>query len=361
MFIQAVDRRITTVLDQTEASFAHLEADAQAFVFPARVLLRGGKRMRARLAALGWQTVIPNTDPVQTPALITLGSALEFYQGSALVHDDVIDDADTRRSNPAVHRQFATLARKTSFVGDPDVLGRNSAILLGDLLMSLADAEFMEAQESAPGDARQQWTSMCQEVAFGQYLDLQASTAPLPSEGDAKGYESAIERALTVIRHKSAHYSVAHPVVVGALLAGATPALVESLWEFGEVLGEAFQLRDDELGIFGDPQITGKPAGDDVAEGKRTPLVLLALSMTHGAEHGLLKASLGERALSPTAVEQIRTILIDCGARDRHEDLIRQRRDEAIQLLEKLRRQGTDSSVLLELSGVTDALTVRNF
>ncbi|WP_438940543.1 polyprenyl synthetase family protein [Jiangella anatolica] len=281
----------------------------------AAAFLSGGKRLRPTFCYWGWRAAggSPSDE-----ALVTAGAALELFQASALVHDDLIDASDTRRGLPSVHRRFATLHRDAGWQGDPDAFGAAAAILLGDMLLAWSAEVFDQA--TVPGErlraARTVFDRMRTEVGGGQYLDMleQVSGGGLPG-GQA-------DRARTVIRYKSAGYSVQHPLVIGGALAGAPEPLLASYRRFGLALGEAFQLRDDVLGVFGDPDRTGKPTGDDLREGKRTLLVAYALERATPAQAALVSARLGDPSLDLDGVTALRSVLVDTGALDRVEALV---------------------------------------
>lgn len=283
------------------------------FLAPARTLAGAGKRTRALLIAAGSEALGGTDAPIHA------GTAAELYQISALVHDDIIDESHTRRGLPAAHRTFADSHHTRHLTGDGDVFGIKSGILLGDFLLSLAalEAERAEARDNdALARARSIFHSMTAETAFGQYLDLRAEFTAL--NDDAK---TAITSSLLVLRHKSARYSVELPLMVGGALAGATDDDLTLLSEIGRPLGIAFQLRDDELGIFGSPKETGKPAGGDITEGKRTVLLALIRSMASDADRAFVDSTLG-RTLEAADVETIKSIALRSGAFSAHENMI---------------------------------------
>ncbi|RIQ28147.1 polyprenyl synthetase family protein [Jiangella rhizosphaerae] len=281
----------------------------------AAAFLSGGKRLRPTFCYWGWRAA--GGDPADD-ALVTIGAALELFQASALVHDDLIDASDTRRGLPSVHRRFAALHRDSGWQGDPDAFGAAAAILLGDMLLAWSAEVFDHA--AVDGDrlraARTVFDRMRTEVGGGQYLDMleQVSGGSLPG-GQA-------DRARTVIRYKSARYSVEHPLVIGGALAGAPEPLLASYRRFGTALGEAFQLRDDVLGVFGDPAQTGKPTGDDLREGKRTLLIAYALERASADEAALVGSLLGDPALDLDGVTALRRVLVGTGALARVEALV---------------------------------------
>lgn len=299
----------------------------------ATTLLSGGKRMRAVLAAtglaLGVEDPAEREEVIAGPTAARLGAALELYQASALAHDDVIDAAETRRGLPAAHRAMASLHAGRGWRGSSSDFGSSAAILLGDLLLSAAGREAGSALAASGADpaarvaAREAFDAMTEEVAVGQFLDLRGEALPLPAPGEDATAAAALMRdqALEVVLRKSARYSVASPLLIGALLAGLSPASAEhaQLTRFGEEVGIAFQLRDDVLGVVGDPATTGKPAGDDLREGKRTVLLATVWGRTDEAGRGLLREVLTHRGAPAARVSEAVELLRSCGALEDHE------------------------------------------
>lgn len=312
---------LQTVVDD----FSHVSREAADFTAPAVSLISGGKRTRARLAHFAWRCAGGHDSH---HAIVAAGAALELFQAAALIHDDVIDDAPTRRGAPAAHRVFSRMHRASGWLGDSTQYGHSASILVGDLLLAISQGMMAKAVQAAPvpSPANAVYSQMCAEVALGQYLDI---TAAAHGPTDSR----ALERSFVVVRHKSARYSVERPLVLGATLAGGGVDLIDSLSALGEPLGEAFQLRDDELGVFGDPAITGKPAGDDLAEGKLTPLILLGCEMAGPADSAFVRKNLGDRGITSSTVDRIRRILRDSGALSRHEDMITERYQRAVSLI----------------------------
>lgn len=322
---------------------------------PGRALLAGGKRSRALLCYAGHLAAGGARDVTRADPVVDAAAALELFQLAALVHDDVMDGADTRRGLPAAHVALADTLRGSDLSGDPDAFGFSGAILLGDLLLATSSYVMDDARaavDTAAGRAaRRIYDHMCAEVAAGQYLDVRAAATPLSVDP-----EGALDRALTVLRHKSARYSVEHPLALGAALAGAEPSFVEGLRLLGAPLGEAFQLRDDELGVFGDPLVTGKPAGDDLREGKRTALLALTWAAASPAERTVLEDGVGDPALDPDGVERIREIIASSGARAAHERLIDERERAAADARQALELPDEPRAILEALS---EALVTR--
>ncbi|MGC5627119.1 polyprenyl synthetase family protein [Georgenia sp. Z1344] len=345
----AVDAATRTELEATLARLEGLTGRLDALVDPGRALLARGKRSRALLAyaghlAAGGPQEVDAPDPV-----VRAGAALELFQLAALVHDDVMDGADVRRGLPAAHVAISGTHREQRLDGDAVSFGVAGAILLGDLLLAASSASMDAARaavDAGPGaTARAIYDHMCAEVAAGQYLDVRAAATPLRTDPDG-----ALTRSLTVLRHKSARYSVEHPLALGAALAGGAPELVTGLRAVGEPLGEAFQLRDDELGVFGDPEVTGKPAGDDLREGKRTALLALTWSAAGPDERDEIEALVGDPALDAAGVDRLREVITSTGARAAHERLIDEREQAAGRALTDLALDDAPRQVLEALA-----------
>ena len=281
-----------------------------------REFVSGGKRLRAALCYWSWRAHGGNVaDDAARDTVLRVGAALELFQAAALVHDDVMDASDTRRGRPAVHRQFSEVHRAHGWSGPEAPFGDAVAIVLGDLALIASDRVFAAALNGAPqpagaslAHAREVFDRMRIEVTAGQYLDLLAQAQPWAAP------EEEERRARTIVRSKSARYSVEHPLTLGAALAGAGSQALALCREVGLPLGEAFQLRDDMLGIFGDPSVTGKPTGDDFREGKRTVLIARALAAADEPDRARLTRALGRRDLAEHDVEELRGVLRDTGA-----------------------------------------------
>jgi geranylgeranyl diphosphate synthase type I len=284
-------------------------------------VLRGGKRLRPAFGYWAYR----GAGGIDSDQVVAALAALELVHASALIHDDVIDSSDTRRGEPAVHRRFAHLHRDAGWQGDPAHFGGAAALLLGDLCLAWSD-EMLGGSGLDPhllSQARPVFDRMRTEVTVGQYLDVLAQATGEVSE----------HRATKVARYKSAKYTVERPMLFGAALAGAPPALTDAYSAYGLPLGEAFQLRDDILGVFGDPARTGKPAGDDLRQGKRTYLVAAALAAAGPADRAALRAGLGRPDLDPAGVARLQEIIRGTGALHRTEQRITELTDRALTAL----------------------------
>jgi geranylgeranyl diphosphate synthase type I len=246
--------------------------------------------------------------------VVAATSALEMVQASALIHDDLMDRSDTRRGEPAVHRRFERWHTERGWRGGAAAFGDSAAVLLGDLTLVWSDSLLHSSGVPVESLARARpvFDEMRAEVMVGQYLDVHAQAT-----GD-----TSLERAGKVARYKAAKYTVERPLLLGAALAGAPASLSAAYSAFGLPLGEAFQLRDDVLGVFGDPARTGKPAGDDLREGKRTYLVASAFAALSAADGKELDAGLGDQGMDDSGVARLREIISGSGALDRTEERI---------------------------------------
>ena len=336
---ERVDKALHEFLQRAVAPLAGISADLAPFgAVTEAFVMDGGKRLRPAFCYWGHRAA----GGADSDALVRAAASLELLQACALVHDDVIDSSDTRRGAPSVHRRFAAIHRRSDWHGDPEAFGSAAAILLGDLALIWADTMF--AESGLDVDALQRafgvWDAMRVEVMCGQYLDVVEQ---------ARGGGS-VERALRVARYKSAKYTVERPLHLGAALAGADDDVLDALSEFGLPIGEAFQLRDDLLGVYGDPAETGKPAGDDLREGKRTVLVAFAFEAANDAQRETLRRLLGDPALDEDGVTILRDVIDASGARERVERLIDERYDSAQRALQSPRLDAAAAETLRELA-----------
>ena len=335
--VDLVQKAIDDFLDEREPQLAAIAPELSPFVDYSRDLLRGGKRFRALFCYWGWQAVsgrVPGFDPLpdttggdQLQAAVRAASALEIFHAAALVHDDIIDNSDTRRGGLAAHRRFEAAHLDEGWTGDSARFGKSAAVLLGDLLLAWSEEAFDAAlrhltPEKARGvdagaAARAEFNRMRTEVMLGQYLDI------LDEQSWRSHPESELlSRAYRVIVYKSAKYSVEAPLVIGAAIGGGTVEELAALRAFGLPLGIAYQLRDDLLGVFGDPELTGKPSGDDLREGKRTVLIALARTGLPTNAARFLDELLGDRGLSETQVQMLQAAIRESGAVEQVERII---------------------------------------
>ncbi|MGI8668039.1 MAG: polyprenyl synthetase family protein [Jatrophihabitans sp.] len=313
---ERVTAELGRFIDQHTAALVSLHPDLEMLAEAVRAaVLDGGKRIRPTFGYWGWRSVQP-AGAAGELELVRAVASLELLQACALVHDDVMDCSDTRRGQPAAHVRFARLHQAHGWPGSAESFGNSGAILLGDLLLSWAEEMFTGAISLLPAEraaaAEREFDLMRTEVVAGQFLDVLAQT---------RGEFDPAE-ALRVIRFKTSKYTVQRPLLLGAAAAGGDPATLELLSGYGHALGEAYQLRDDLRGVFCDPAQTGKPAGDDLREGKRTLLVALAMQTADGRQGALLRAGVGNPELDQGQVEELRGVLRATGAPDRVEQRI---------------------------------------
>jgi len=308
-------------------------------------VLRGGKRLRPGFAYWGYR----GAGGVDSDQVVATVAALEFVQASALIHDDLMDRSDTRRGEPAMHRRFASQHRTQGWAGDAVGFGDAAAILLGDLCLTWSDELLHSAglDTATVARARPVFDEMRNEVIVGQYLDMLTQAT-----GD-----TSVERASKVARYKSAKYTVERPLLLGAALADATAEVKSAYSGYGLPLGEAFQLRDDVLGVFGDPTQTGKPAGDDLREGKRTYLVAATVEAAGAAERELLARRLGDPELDSAGVDQLRELITASGALARTERRIAELTETALTALAAADLVAEARQVLVELAAVATRRT----
>ncbi|HEU5111504.1 MAG TPA: polyprenyl synthetase family protein, partial [Micromonosporaceae bacterium] len=295
-------------------------------------VLAGGKRLRPVFAYWGWRGLARAGEPAE-PLLPALAS-LELLHAFALVHDDVMDDSDLRRGRLTAHRRLAADHAAAGRRGDPNRFGYSAAVLVGDLCLVWADRLMANGGVPALAEARGHYDQMRIDAVAGQYLDLL---------GDADPGAWSVERALRVARHKTASYTVHRPLRFGAALAGerarSAPrraAVLQAFDRYGVTVGEAFQLRDDLLGAFGDPRVTGKGAGDDLRTGKPTTLMMLARRMASRAQRRELdrEAAAAAGEAGEAAVARLAALLVDTGAAERVEAMIDQRVTTALAALD---------------------------
>ncbi|MER1995389.1 MAG: polyprenyl synthetase family protein [Arthrobacter sp.] len=326
----ALSADLEQFLDGQRAVLEEVSAESVPLLGAVHSLAKGGKRLRALLNYWGWRGA--GGGLLAEPA-IRSGLALELFQSAALIHDDIIDRSDTRRGAPSVHRHFSNRHAEAEWFLDGTHFGSSAAILAGDLCLALSEEAFASVGERAAFNtrARAVFNRMRTEVMAGQYLDILEEVV-----GPGHEPERAVVRARNILRYKSAKYSIEHPLAIGGALAGADDELLAGYSAFSLPLGEAFQLRDDVLGVFGDPAATGKPAGDDLREGKRTVLIAYALSSGSAAIRKLITEQLGRPDLTEGDVASLRSAIEESGALATTEALIAEHTEQAFSTLAAL-------------------------
>jgi geranylgeranyl diphosphate synthase, type I len=337
---EQVSRALAGFLGRQRAVLAGLDDGLAPGLDAISDLLAGGKRLRPAFCYWGWRAAggpapAAGSDHAESAGppgaadeeehILIAAAALELLHAGALVHDDVMDGSATRRGQPAVHRRFAAQHGAGGWRGSADSFGTSAAILLGDLLLGWSGELLRASGLPAAALRRGQLVldAMRTEMIAGQYLDLL---------GQAAG-TGTVASALRVVTYKSAKYTVEGPLLLGAALAGPGSRLAAGCSAYGIPLGVAFQLRDDVLGVFGDPAETGKPVTDDLREGKRTVLVALAADRADTAQARVLNRHLGDPRLGEAAAAQVRGVLTDTGALAECERMIRGSVREALAAL----------------------------
>ena len=312
--------RVDAILDQFLASQETLWSDADRRpVFDAvrHFVLDGGKRLRPTFLYWAWRGAAGDQS-ADDQAVLTVGAALELFHCFALIHDDIIDGSSRRRGTASLHESFAARHTQHGWRGDPARFGRNIALLCGDLCASWSDV--LVRQSGAPPDrsrAVQDLFALARaEAIAGECLDVIAQAS-----GDRES-RGALARALRVTRLKTARYSIVRPMQIGAALADAGQPLLSDYAAAGEPLGDAYQLRDDVLGVFGDPARTGKSAIDDLRQGKVTVLIAVAFARADRRQQRALRELFGRADLDATEAASIREIIVACGALDTIEQRI---------------------------------------
>ena len=335
--IARVDALLAQTLEENQQRWAPLQQDLHTIFEEIQALvLGGGKRLRPQFSHWGW--VAAGGDPAD-PESTHIGAAIELLHAAALFHDDVIDDADTRRSRQSTHKSFSENHFTNGWVGESRRYGEGSAILVGDITYVLSDS----LTNSLSVEARLIWHDLRLEMNIGQYLDVL---------GSARQTREIAEADL-ICRMKSAKYTIERPLHLGAVAAdpGRGSALMPMLSAYGLPLGDAFQMRDDILGAFGDTAITGKPVGGDFREGKPTPLLARACAAATTQQATVL-SMVGAPELSDGDISKIQQVVIETGALQAMEDVISANHSEAIGALKKSDMQGESFEALVHLADV---------
>ncbi len=315
---ERIDARIDVLLGDESARWSAVDADlAEPLRIMHQLVMAGGKRLRP--AFCHWAFVGAGGDP-DDALIVNAGAALELLHTFALIHDDVMDGSRRRRGLDTVHLAFESRHATGEWRGEGRRFGEGVAILVGDLAFVYADLLLV----GAPRAALDVFTDLRLEVNLGQYLDLL---------GTVRG-GVGIDQARRISQYKSGKYTIERPLHLGAALAGRLHELGPALSAYGGPLGEAFQLRDDLLGAFGDPSLTGKPVGEDLREGKPTALYAFAASAADGAAAKLLADRFGAPDLTAAEVEELQAVLEETGARGQVEDTIDRLVAEALTALD---------------------------
>lgn len=343
----AVTEQLRGYLADRRSAAAYIGTDYDVLIGALEeFVLRGGKRLRPAFAYWGYRAATPGPEDPVSDEVLRLFSALELLHACALVHDDVIDCSATRRGMPTAHVQFAELHRDRGWRGSAAQFGRSAAILLGDLSLVWADDVVAAAdlQSDARSRVQRVWSDIRTEVLGGQYLDIVAESSGA----------NCIATAMNVNTYKTASYTVSRPLQFGAAAAADRPDIQRAFHAIGNDLGVAFQLRDDVLGVFGDPVVTGKPSGDDLRSGKRTVLLAEAVERAERSDPAaaeLLRRSTGTE-LTDAQVRELCAVIESVGALTAVENRIDLLTRRALQTLEQATINAPARTGLTELAGL---------
>lgn len=309
------------LLQAERSRWAALDPDLDDVVHQVeRLVLAGGKRLRP--AFCHWGYVGAGGDP-HAEVLVDAGAAFELMHAFALFHDDVMDDAASRRGTPTTHVVYAEQHVQHAWGGEPRRFGEGIAILVGDLAFVYAD----QLMRDLTVEAWDIWNELRIELNIGQLLDVLGSVRN----------ERRLQQAERICRYKSGKYTIERPLHLGAVLAAPQRAaeLIPGLSAYGLPLGDAFQMRDDVIGVFGDEALTGKPVGGDLLEGKPTPLMARAVAAATPTQREVL-GLVGQRNLDASQVGRIQQVIVDTGALDQLEAHIVALADEAVNALDRV-------------------------
>lgn len=338
-FLARVQQELDSFCDKQSADFAGISEDLVTVVDFTRSLLKGGKRFRALFCYYAWSASLKDNPPNKTElaGIVGIAASLEMFHAAALVHDDLLDQSDLRRGAPAIHKRFEQLHTQKSWAGSPERFGVAGSVLVGDLMLGWSSEIFGNAllnsrNKEVEAACRDEFSLMRVEVMAGQYLDVLEENA-----AQTRSISEAVGRAEKVILYKTAKYSIEAPLRIGAAFAGADQAELKVFTNFGIPLGMAFQLRDDVLGVFGDSEVTGKPTGDDLREGKRTVLVALTKEELEKKSPSMIttfEELLTSRNLATEQISFLQKLIKDSTALAKTERMITELGDRALEALQ---------------------------
>lgn len=361
LLLSQVQENLDSFCHKQRSDFEAISADLVPVVDYTQSLLQGGKRFRALFCYWAWRSSLSQSLHQQSQseveeseaAIAGIAASLEMFHAAALVHDDLLDQSDTRRGAPSIHKRFETLHAERVWAGSPERFGVAGSVLVGDLMLGWSSEIFGNALLHSPtreieSACRDEFSLMRVEVMAGQYLDVLEENAAA-----TRSLSEAVGRAEKVILYKTAKYSIEAPLRIGAAFAGADQGTLNSFTSFGIPLGIAFQLRDDILGVFGDPSVTGKPAGDDLREGKRTVLVALTKQSLAARSTSMSQAFeelLTSRELETQQIAFMQQLIKESGALDKTERMINELADRSLEALDEASLDTQAKEVLRSLA-----------
>ena len=303
-------------------------------------LLDSGKRLRPLFAYAGFAAAGGSLEKSAIRAM----AALELLQACALIHDDLMDGSDTRRGKPSIHRHFESVHVQDQLDGFAPQYGLSAAVLLGDLALVWSDQMLNTAGLTTEQFARVLpfYNEMRVELMAGQFLDIHEQTQK----------DTSVDRSMKIARYKSGKYTIERPLHLGAAMTSSSKEVTDALSAYGLPLGEAFQLRDDLLGVFGDPSVTGKPAGDDLREGKRTVLIAMTHERQSPAQLEICKKYFGKPDIDAEGVATLQEIIESTGARAELEATIDRLTDQALTAAQSQVFTDDGKALLVELANI---------
>jgi geranylgeranyl diphosphate synthase type I len=339
-------RKVLTHVTEFVSERCAAELDESGVEVAGDILLNfvtGGKCLRSTFMYLGWLAGAADSDEVLFAA-----AGLELLHAFALLQDDVMDASPFRRGRPAAHVQFSQWHRKRQLSGPTDRFGESAAILLGDLCLIWAEQMLRESgvEHRRLQQAWPRYDAMRTELALGQFADLASDVRDVPS----------MAAVLEVARRKSGNYTVRRPLEIGAAMSGCSDRTISGLGRYGEAVGEAFQLRDDVLGVFGAETVTGKPDGQDLIERKASSVVIAAHQLADPASRRQLTELMNTRDLDDSGIDRWRSLIVKTGAVQWIDDKIGDRVASALAALDELR---IDDQVRAALTNMAVVCTER--
>jgi geranylgeranyl diphosphate synthase type I len=303
-------------------------------------LLDSGKRLRPLFAYAGFAAAGGGLEKSVTRAM----AALELLQACALIHDDLMDGSDTRRGKPSIHRHFESVHVQEQLDGFAPQYGLSAAVLLGDLALVWSDQMLNTAGLTTEQYARVMpfYNEMRVELMAGQFLDIHEQTQK----------DTSVDRSMKIARYKSGKYTIERPLHLGAAMTSSSKDVTDALSAYGLPLGEAFQLRDDLLGVFGDPSVTGKPAGDDLREGKRTVLIAMTNERQSDAQREMARKFFGKPDIDAAGVAILQEIIESTGARAELEATIDRLTEESLTAAQSQVFTDDGKALLVELANI---------
>ncbi|WP_225831068.1 polyprenyl synthetase family protein [Streptomyces sp. NK08204] len=337
-----IDRSLGTFLRQRIAEESD-PAAGQVLALLRDFILNGGKRIRPLFCYWGWRGAGGSADDTD---VIEVATALELFHAAALIHDDIVDDSDLRRGRPTVHLSLDKWHTEQGWQGESRAFGQHGALLAGDACLVWSEEIFHNSPLVIRGErARRLFARLRTSALYGEFLDL---------VGEARG--GRLSDALKIVRYKTASYTIRYPLQIGGALAGADEALLAAYDTFGLLLGEAFQLRDDVIGLFGAPELTGKEPLDDARKGKPTALITVARKLADPAQHARLDLLYGSERLGLDDLAELRDVVRATGAPTVIERMIGERHAGAVQAL---RGAGLQPAAQTELESLAAACVHR--